>query len=221
MKEFAPALIGFDIDVMDKGTEYVVTAEIAGVEKSDCKVKVKNNILAIDAHKRKEICHDDSTPNVDDLTPDVDDSIPHVDDSIPHVDNSTPHVDDSTPHVDDSTPHVDDLNPPGLPNDDMTDHTTEPDVTTDIAHHGRTDVTTPMVNKGKNSKSHSQLTKRNRHQCAHIVSEIHYGHIHRSLRLPNDANTKKIRCTLDKGVLSIHIPKMTPAEQVSDEISIE
>jgi len=54
--DFAPVERGFDpeIDVKENEKEYVIQAELAGLDKKDFSVKVENNVLVIAGDKKQE-----------------------------------------------------------------------------------------------------------------------------------------------------------------------
>ena len=52
-------------------------------------------------------------------------------------------------------------------------------------------------------------------------TERYYGYVHRSLPLPEDVDQENVEAQLDKGVLTVRLPKLARKEESSTRISIK
>lgn len=66
-----------------------------------------------------------------------------------------------------------------------------------------------------------------RHESAHdeadgrYRTEFRYGSLHRTLRLPEGADEKKIKARYEKGILEVVVPMQTPGQQTGRAVPIE
>jgi HSP20 family protein len=51
------------VDISESDDEYLISADLAGVDKSDIKLSVDNNILSLEGERRSETCDDKVKPH--------------------------------------------------------------------------------------------------------------------------------------------------------------